>query len=195
MADVFGMVFQPRAEFGLASASTVEPAQGLTVTAKSDSGEFHTDTASDGTYQFMSLPPGRYTVSVQTPPKRLADESFPWNVGAGVPCRVDVQTYYDGTISGGIIGSNASVIGAVTAFNAEDKELTGQMSVAEVENGRFKFVRVAPGRYRLRFTPKINGALQFKDSYFYPGTKALSEASEVVVGEGEHVEGVRFTIP
>ena len=45
---------------------------GLTVTARSDSAEYHAETADDGLYGFRGLPAGRYQLSVSAPPGRRA---------------------------------------------------------------------------------------------------------------------------
>jgi hypothetical protein len=185
----------PRTDNGLRGAEAIEGFWGVTVIAKSDAAEFQTETAADGTYQFMSLPAGRYKVSVQPSPKRVAHESPPWNVGAGNPCRVDVQIEYDGTISGLVVGKDGLLTGMISAIMVDADPQTGASWVADINDGQFKLVRLAPGRYRLRFTPRINRRYQTRESYYYPGKKLQEDGSEIVLGDGEHAEGLKFTIP
>ena len=192
MANLFGLVTQPRESIRPSVPSG--PAPGITVTAKSEFAQFQTETAADGTYQFMSLPPGRYVISIHPPPSRLAEDSWPWNLGAGVSCRSDVEMSYVGTIGGVVTGRDGPLSGLVSAFNVEADPHEGG-SVADVNNGQFKLVRVPPGRYRLRFVPRVNGRMLPREMYFYPGTNVESDAGEIVIGDGEQIDGVKFMIP
>src|SRR2546428_13955854 len=70
----------------------------------------------------------------------------------------------------------------------------GGSLAASVDQGQFEFKVVPPGHYRLRFWPKVNGRGQ-SDSFYYPGTRLESQASEIEVGDGTHLEGLQFTIP
>ena len=65
-------------------------------------------------------------------------------------------------------------------------------SVADVVEGRFELKQVPPGRYRIRFFPKVSGRIE---SYYYPGTTSETAAVEVEVGDGTKITGLQFTIP
>ena len=65
-------------------------------------------------------------------------------------------------------------------------------SVADVVEGRFELKQVPPGRYRIRFFPKVSGHIE---SYYYPGKTSETAAVEVEVGDGTVITGLQFTIP
>jgi hypothetical protein len=71
----------------------------------------------------------------------------------------------------------------------------GSAMASAVENGRFEFKMVPPGRYKLQFWPKPNGQRQEDGGFYYPGTKLESAAVEIKLEDGTHVDGLQFTIP
>ena len=95
MSDIFGLVSTRQA-----ALENVTPAANLTVTAKSDVGEYRVLTAVDGTYEFHGLASGRYAITVQPPPMRETSHPHTLNVGFEAACRADFEVYYVGQISG-----------------------------------------------------------------------------------------------
>src|SRR5438876_11236951 len=79
----------------------------LTVTAKSDSAEYRTQTADDGLYRFRGLPRGRYHLSVAAPRGRVAlwegNAEHP-GASAGIPCAMNFEVFWDGLITGTVLG-------------------------------------------------------------------------------------------
>jgi len=73
LPDLYGFVGTHPLRSDQAGWEQVQPMAGLTVTARSDSAEYRTQTADDGLYRFRGLPRGpRYHLSVAAPPGRLA---------------------------------------------------------------------------------------------------------------------------
>ena len=62
-----------------------------------------------------------------------------------------------------------------------------------VKDGRFEILRLPPGRYRLRFLPTVANR-SAGPTVSYPGTQSQNEAAPIEVGEGEHIEGLMFSI-
>ena len=195
LPDVYGFVGTHPLRSDEAGWEQVQPMAGLTVTARSDSAEYRTQTADNGLYGFHGLPAGRYRLSVGAPPGRRAlwggGAEHP-GTGPGSPCAMNFEVFWDGLISGTIVGRDGQpASGMITALYAgpEPADFFG----AQVKDGRFEFLRVPPGRYRLMFLP-IVADRPAGEPVYYPGTLARSAAALIEVGEGAHVEGLLFTI-
>ena len=195
LPDAYGFVGTHPLRSDEAGWEQVQPMAGLTVTARSDSAEYRTQTADNGLYGFHGLPAGRYRLSVGAPPGRRAlwggGAEHP-GTGPGSPCAMNFEVFWDGLISGTIVGRDGQpASGMITALYAgpEPADFFG----AQVKDGRFKILRVPPGRYRLMFLP-IVADRPAGEPVYYPGTLAQSAAALIEVGEGAHVEGLLFTI-
>ena len=185
LPDAYGFVGTHPLRSDEAGWEQVQPMAGLTVTARSDSGEYRTQTAEDGLYGFRGLPRGpQYHLSVVAPTGRVA---LP-----GSTCAMNFEVFWDGLISGTIVrrdGQPAS--GMITAQYAGPEP--ADFFIAAVKDGRFEIRRIPPGRYRLMFLP-IVADRQAGEPVYYPGTLTQSAAALIDVGEGAHVEGLLFTI-
>ena len=175
----------------------VQPMPRLTVTARSESAEYRTQTDDDGLYGFRGLAAGRYQLSVAAPSGRRAF----WGGGAehpgaspGVPCAMNFEVFWDGLISGTVVdrdGQPAS--GMITAQYTGPETLPAGPYGAQVKGGRFEILRLPPGRYRLMFLPIIADR-PAGPAVYYPGAQTESAAALIEVGEGAHVDGLRFPI-
>jgi len=185
LPDAYGFVGTHPLRSGEAGWEQVQPMAGLTVTARSGSAEYRTQTADNGLYGFRGLPRGpQYHLSVVAPTGRVA---LP-----GSTCAMNFEVFWDGLISGTIVrrdGQPAS--GMITAQYAGPEP--ADFFIAAVKDGRFEIRRIPPGRYRLMFLP-IVADRQAGEPVYYPGTLTQSAAALIDVGEGAHVEGLLFTI-
>ena len=185
LPDAYGFVGTHPLRSDEAGWEQVQPMAGLTVTARSDSAEYRTQTADNGLYGFRGLPRGpQYHLSVVAPTGRVA---LP-----GSTCAMNFEVFWDGLISGTIVrrdGQPAS--GMITAQYAGPEP--ADFFIAAVKDGRFEIRRIPPGRYRLMFLP-IVADRQAGEPVYYPGTLTQSAAALIDVGEGAHVEGLLFTI-
>jgi len=185
LPDLYGFVGTHPLRSGEAGWEQVQPMAGLTVTARSGSAEYRTQTADNGLYGFRGLPRGpQYHLSVVAPTGRVA---LP-----GSTCAMNFEVFWDGLISGTIVrrdGQPAS--GMITAQYAGPEP--ADFFIAAVKDGRFEIRRIPPGRYRLMFLP-IVADRQAGEPVYYPGTLTQSAAALIDVGEGAHVEGLLFTI-
>jgi hypothetical protein len=86
LPDLFGFVGIWPADSSVSQLEQIQPVAGLTVTAQGERGKYDTQTASDGTYTFRSVPAGRYRVRVEPPAGRVAF----WE-GRAVPDGVDTD--------------------------------------------------------------------------------------------------------
>jgi hypothetical protein len=194
LPDVYGFVGTHPLRWDPSGWEQVQPVPDLTVTAKSDITEYRTQTGLDGLYRFQELPRGRYQLSVAAPPGRRAlwgNAEHP-GVSPGFSCAMNFEVFWDGLIRGTVRdrdGQPAS--GTITAQYA-GPETTPASFFWNIKDGRFEFLNLPPGRYRLVFFPlKADRSV---NPLYYPGTQTLSAAVLIEVGEGEHVEGLQFTI-
>jgi hypothetical protein len=201
MADIFGMSYQQQLNGSLEGLEKTKGVQGLTVTAKSDGGEYEyeTVTSTDGSYEFRNLPPATYVITAEPPPGHYIEMAHTWDAGRGNVCRADFRVSYDGRITGVVVNSRGEPLNGIIGANLVEagRPIDGSLgSLADnVVEGRFEFNRVPPGRYRLRFLPKVNGRIQFRDASYYPDTRMESSATDIEIGDGTHVDGLQFTIP
>src|SRR6266704_5341203 len=119
LPDLYGFVGTHPLRSGEAGWEQVQPMAGLTVTARSDSAEYRTQTADNGLYGFHGLPAGRYRLSVGAPPGRRAlwggGAEHP-GTGPGSPCAMNFEVFWDGLISGTIVGRDGQpASGMITA--------------------------------------------------------------------------------
>ena len=197
LPGIFGSVMTHPAVWSQAGWEHIQPVPRLTVTARADHGEYRTQTADDGSYEFRGLPnAGTYQLSVEQPAGRLvlwdggADHV---GVGVGFACPVNFELYYDGRISGTVIGPDGQPrSGSITAWYAGPEKLNAAPVESKVENGHFEIARLWPGRYRLVFQASADGQSS-SGAIYYPGTKVESEAALIELGEAAHVDGLRFT--
>jgi hypothetical protein len=171
----------------------------VTLTARSQRGNYRTQTADDGSYEFQGLPTGQYQLRLEPPAGHVAlSELGVEQVGVtawpGNSCPMNFEVYYDGRISGTIVGSDGKPIaGFLSASYVGPEELHAGAIGTEVKNGFFEIPRLAPGRYQLVFQPSGDGRSSARTIY-YPGTEVKSEAALIELGEGTHVDGLLLTI-
>lgn len=197
LPDLYGFVGTHPLRWDPYGWEQVQPVPDLTVTARSDGAEYRTQTADDGMYRFQELPRGRYQLSVAAPPEHKAF----WGGNAerpgaspGTHCAMNFEVFWDGLIRGTVQdrdGQPAS--GMITAQYVGPENPPGPSLGSNIKDGRFEFPKLPPGRYRLVFVP-INAGRPADAALYYPGTQVQSAATLIEVGEGEHVEGLLFTI-
>jgi hypothetical protein len=195
--DLYGFVGTYPLRWDQTGWEQVQPMSGLTVTARSDSAEYRAQTADDGLYGFRGLPAGRYHLSVAAPPGRRAfwggSAEHP-GASPGVPCAMNFEIFWDGLIRGTVVGRDGQpASGMITAQYTGPETLPAGPFGGQVKDGVFEILRLPPGRYRLMFLP-IAAGRPAGSAVYYPGTQAQSEAALIEVGEGAHVDGLRFTI-
>jgi len=197
LPDLYGFVGTYPLRWDQAGWEQVQPMPGLIVTARSGSAEYRAQTADDGSYGFRGLPPDRYQLSIAVPPGRRAfwggSTEHP-SVSPGVPCAMNFEVFWDGLISGMILGRDGQpASGMITAQYTGPERLPAGPFGGQVEDGRFEILRLPPGRYRLMFIPAVAGQ-PAGPAVYYPGTQAPSAAALIEVGEGAHVDGLVFTV-
>src|SRR2546426_18413 len=197
LLDLYGFVGTHPLRSDQAGREQVEPMPDLTVTARSDSAEYRTQTADDGLYRFRDLPRGRYQLSVAAPPRRRAlwggNAEHP-GASPGIPCGMNFEVFWDGLITGTVLGRDGQpASGMITAQYVGPETLPAGPFGGYVRDGRFEILRLPPGRYRLMFLPIVVDRPAGPEVY-YPGTQAQSAAALIEVDEGAHVEGLLFTV-
>jgi hypothetical protein len=201
LPGIFGFVGTHPADWSQTGWEQVQPVPGLTVTARSERGEHRIQTTGDGSYEFRGLPVGPYQLSIEPPAGRLAlwagsadHVAVGVNAGLSDACPMNFEVYYDGRISGTVVGPDGQPkSGSITAWYAGPEKLNANPVGSEVKNGYFEITRVWPGGYRLVFEPSADGRSS-TDPIYYPGTQVQSEAALIQLGEGTRVDGLRFII-
>jgi hypothetical protein len=195
LPDFYGFVGTHPLRSGEGGLEEVQPMPGLTVTARSGTAEYRTQTADDGMYRFRGLPRGRYQLSVEAPPRRWMERSV--EIPSSNPsftCPMNFEVFWDGRISGTIVGRDGQqVAGMITAQYGGPETVPVTPFRGDLKDGRFEIPKLPPGRYRLMFLPTL-GNRPTGPTVYYPGTQAQAEAALIEVGEGAHVEGLMFTI-
>ena len=199
LPDLFGFVGTHPADSSETGWEQVQPVPGLTVTARSGLGDYRTQTAADGSYAFRGLPAGPYQVSVQPPAGRLAlwgNTDRPGaNAGLGYSCPLNFDIFYNGRIGGTVTRRDGQPVSGFVLAEYEGPEKLNAASVgSRVNNGRFEIGRLWPGLYRLVFQPNVQKGLPPQPEIYYPGTQVAGQAAQIELGDGTHVDGLRFTI-
>jgi hypothetical protein len=199
LPPIFGIARTHPADWSQTGWEQVRPVPGVTLTARSERGNYRTQTADDGSYEFQGLPTGQYQLRLEPPVGHVAlSEVGVEQVGVtawpGNSCPMNFEVYYDGRISGTIVGSDGKPIaGFLSASYVGPEQLHAGAIGTEVKNGFFEIPRLAPGRYELVFQPSGDGRSSTRAIY-YPGTEVKSEATLIELGEGTHVDGLLLTI-
>jgi hypothetical protein len=196
LPDLYGFVGTHPLRWDQTGWEQVQPMPGLIVTARSDRAEYRTLTADDGLYGFRGLPAGRYQLSVAAPPGRRAfwggSAEHP-GASPGVPCAMNFEVFWDGLISGTVLGRDGQpASGMITAQYTGPETLAAGPFGAQVIDGAFEILRLPPGRYRLMFLPIVAGR-PAGPAVYYPGSQAPGAATLIEVSEGAHVDGLLFT--
>jgi hypothetical protein len=200
LPGIFGIAKTHPADWSQTGWEQVQPVPGLTLTARSERGEYRTQTADDGSYEFRGLPTGPYRLSPEPPAGRMAlwdgadHVSVGVNAGQGNTCPVNFEVYYDGRISGTVAGPDGKPMsGSIAAWYVGPEKLNAAPLGSQVKNGYFEIPRLRPGRYELVFQPSADGRSSTRTIY-YPGTEVKSEAALIELSEGTHVDGLLLTI-
>lgn len=162
--------------------------------------ERSTTTNRNGVYSFQSLPSDTYRVEVDLP---AGMTTWQRNKGETITirivneeltgCSMDLNARPDGLISGRVVDEAGSgVAGYVTIHPTDPKEAEvagrrGGLPSYITEDGNFTLWLLPPGRYRLRFHPKVYSNA---DS----GLPA-SWSDNLDLGFGQHIENFRFKVP
>jgi hypothetical protein len=200
LPDLFGFVGTHAADTSQGGWEQVQPVPGLTVSAASEKHEeYRTHTADDGSYAFQGLPAGRYEVITQVPAGRLASwggsaDHGSANVWPGNTCPVNFEVFFDGRISGMIVGRDGQpVSGSVSAIYEGPEKLNAAPVGGQVKEGHFEIARLWPGRYWLVFQPSAQPAAR-TGLIYYPGTTVAQDATLFAIGEGTHVDDLLFIV-
>jgi hypothetical protein len=170
---------------------------------------FAVRTDEQGAYAFSSLPRGTYQIEPDLPAGLSTRESKagkPLAIdiddkdGTGAGCQVDIFSRPDGQISGTVLDATGKgVPGFITIQPADPKEAEiarrhGGLPGCDTEDGNFSLPQLPPGRYRLKFHPKVGERIDFRRVYYWPpGGRGADNAIELAFGQ--HIEEVRFEIP
>jgi hypothetical protein len=198
--DLFGTIGAAPEGSGWEALTETQPLAGVPVRATGSSGRsFSSGTDSRGAYAFPSLPAGTYRIEAdlpqgfERPQPRTAEVILD-----GAACRIDSFASPDGRIEGTVVDSNANpVVGLVTLEPADPVEAAaarkrgGMPGDDAGADGKFSLRRVAPGRYRLRFYPKIGRGFNFRATIYWPS----NPDDAIGLAFGQHVGAIQFTVP
>jgi len=157
----------------------------------------------DGKFRADGLAPGKYDVSAVAPRRYAPFSNSTVTLQDHACAEVDWSTRLDGHIRGHVYFSDGSPAAGIylTAKIADadaHKPWTWQASHAtSAADGSFDFAPLAPGSYVLAanmdFAPQ-DGKPYYRRAFF-PGAAQRSEATVIIVGEGETAENLRFFLP
>jgi hypothetical protein len=149
LPDLYGFVGTHPLVGGEAGWEQVQPMPGLTVTARSDTAEYRSQTADDGMYRFRGLPRGRYKLGVAAPPGRYAlwggGAEYP-GTDAGIPCAMNFEVFWDGLIRGIVVGRDGQpASGMITAQYIGPDAVSVAQFGSYVKEGPLRDSEVAAG--------------------------------------------------
>ena len=164
--------------------------------------ELRTDAA--GRQQLAGLKAGTYTVRVELPEElhthRAEEKVTIAERGCG---GVSFYVAHNGRVSGRAVDAEGRpaariIVNALPAGEA-DKESPNLRYAETDDEGNFKFEALPAGSYLLgvrlnRFPAQKDPTNAFPRTY-YPGVKSASDATPVIVGEGEHVKDFTLRLP
>ncbi|HEV2400130.1 MAG TPA: hypothetical protein VGS27_24540 [Candidatus Sulfotelmatobacter sp.] len=207
--SLFGVLRRTQEPWGGASDPGYnQPLGDRAITLRLGVQEFHATSDVDGRYIFRELPPGKYSVWADLPPKLvlgeyILDGPVPSLVVAADACgEYDIKALPTGRISGqvraqdetGVSGWDATDIQLFRADRYTEKPTgwgdTGWRNFPK-DGGYFFFDHVAPGDYILVYNASntTDGHRKFPRT-FYPSSPDVDHATRIHVGEGESVTDI-----
>ena len=177
----------------------------MTVTAIHDATTIKVITDSDGVYTLPTLLPGKYTIEAALPPnlstwqsetiKKPLEIEIPDVKGTGAACREDFMVLHSGSISGHVVNElGEAVTGFISAHSTDPLKSRNVVWASAGDtgpDGSFTLHFLSEGTYRLEFIEKGSA----RKEWFYPGTTQRLNAGQISLGDGQHLQGVRFVIP
>ncbi len=197
--SLFGLVTRVPQDARIEGLGSHTPVAGITMRIRGNAGmEFTSSTSIDGVYEFRSLPPDTYELEPLLPAtlttrERATQKAVRVTIENAKTCEQNVQVFADGVISGQAVtpaGEPLEGFLTIEPADAAEREAArkrgGLPGFETGADGRFELSLLWPGKYRLKFMPKIGGMVRFDDPAFYPDVISL--------GEGQHVTGLRFVV-
>ncbi len=161
-----------------------------------------TVTDTNGAFEFSTLPPGRHALLVDLPDRWTLLWAQPLKVETGINSCTELflRAYPDGVIAGRILDSDGKPArGYARLVDGNFQPTTAQRFdyglLTDLDaDGSFWFGRLSPGRYKLFHIdrgPYQPGVV----ATFFPGVPNLTEAKEIELMQGNHVENMVFQLP
>jgi hypothetical protein len=206
---LFGSFWRMQEPYGAASDPDYnQPLGDSTITLRLGEREFQTKSDANGNYSFRDLPPGKFTIWADLPPKLvlgelILDVPVPHvEVVADACGEYQVKALPTGRISGQVLAKDGN---GVSGWDATDIQLFRADKYKEdartwddrgwwnfpKAGGYFEFKHVAPGDYVLVYNPSDRTDDRRKyPRTFYPSCPDLAHATRIHVDEGEWVKDV-----
>lgn len=174
-------------------------------------------TSNDGRYEFLDVPPGRYTLRVERSgylalsygQRRPGEQGRPLEIAEKeVADKVDFALPRMGVISGRVFDDLGEPIAGVTVWALQTRYVQGRRQlVATGANaptditGRYRLLSLPPGDYAVMGTtretwPHDSDPKQLFGyaSTYFPGTSAAAQAQRVKLGVGQEASGIDFSL-
>ena len=150
-------------------------------------GDNESSTDADGRFEIVGLSPGPYRVTASHPSWTETTTSVELK---DAPASVEIRLGQGGTVTGTVVSAGHPVVGASVVLSAAGEGFRGpfggeQESISD-EAGRFRFERLAPGRYTA--TAALRGQSSPPVDVALPTADAVQDVS-LVLAEGATIRG------
>jgi hypothetical protein len=176
---------------------------GLTVIAQGAGFRQETKTQSDGQFEFATLPPGEYSLSIPSPDFFLDSDDYLANKTVNLPARgcadQSLYVWQNGRIVGIVRSQKGEPIEGVPvqvfAFNAKNVLETQKLREQKTDlAGRYEIKGLPPGDYVIGVNAeKYSDTLPYSPTV-YPGRSDRDEAERIHVGAAETRTGIDLAL-
>jgi hypothetical protein len=178
---------------------------GVKITVTGQGRRYETFTDENGVYEIVGIPPGKYRVAAQVPPRLKSGSNNPAtevDVINGGCAGADIGFESMGVISGRIIDHEGKpVLGIEVELIMAEKAnsivgLDEVLSVRSNEEGYYELVNLPAGSFLIgvNLGRKPTGKAPYPRT-FYPGVTEPNRGLTVALAEGDKVENINIHLP
>lgn len=155
-------------------------------------------TSADGSFEIRGLPPGSYRVSASKPGYERRKSSVTSYQLERSGCAItDLSLWTSNSVSGRVLGPSQQPVKGARVFlrrrDAPPIEGWGLLERTD-EEGRFRFIEVAPGSYEAVVSPFGPRAESTYDAAYHGGARSQEDATPFEVGPQSETDGIQITL-
>jgi hypothetical protein len=173
---------------------------GLVVIAENESARFNAAVGTDFSFDFPTLPPGKYRIRVEGLPSNLTVDSAQVEVHRGGCNELALFSASSADIAGRLLAGGrmprfAQVFLISTATLGKSASSSLPWVMTDGSTGEFEFKHVEPGKYILGFEVGHSPTIYVPyASCYYPEGQEAAKASVIEVHAGEQIRNIEFNV-
>jgi len=188
----------------------VQAFPGMRVAIAGENRKVDAYTNGDGVYEVYGLPPGTYTVNIDTPPglklqfpmitgsREILPKNTTVTLGKQTAVSVDFVLYENNSISGVLLTPEGKPLrgSCLDLEPADEPSQRGRIFDCTQQDGSFELKDMPAGRYVIvgNKSGRISISAPFPTAY-YPGVPTRGEAQVIDVARGKTIKGLQFRLP